>query len=48
MKAVIDRERERGGSVGGLVEAWAEGLPIGLGSHVHPDRRLDARLSARR
>jgi len=44
MKAVIDRERERGGSVGGLVETWAEGLPIGLGSHVHPDRRLDARL----
>lgn len=45
MKAVVDRERERGSSVGGLVEAWAEGLPIGLGSHVHPDRRLDARLS---
>jgi chorismate synthase len=44
MKAVVDRERERGASVGGLVEAWAEGLPIGLGSHVHPDRRLDARL----
>jgi chorismate synthase len=44
MKAVVDRERERGGSVGGLVEVWAEGLPIGLGSHVHPDRRLDARL----
>ena len=45
MKAVIDRERERGGSVGGLVEVWSEGLPIGLGSHVHPDRRLDARIS---
>jgi chorismate synthase len=44
MKAVVDRERERGGSVGGLVETWAEGLPIGLGSHVHPDRRLDALL----
>ncbi len=44
MKAVVDRERERGGSVGGLVEVWAEGLPIGLGSYVHPDRRLDARL----
>jgi chorismate synthase len=44
MKAVVDRERERGGSVGGLVETWAEGLPIGLGSHVHPDRRLDARI----
>ena len=38
-------ERERGASVGGLVETWAEGLPIGLGSHVHPDRRLDARLA---
>jgi chorismate synthase len=46
MKAVIDRERARGGSVGGLVEVWAEGLPIGLGSYVHPDRRLDARLAA--
>lgn len=45
MKAVVDFERERGGSVGGLVETWAEGVPIGLGSHVHPDRRLDARLS---
>jgi chorismate synthase len=46
MKAVVDRERERGSSVGGLVEVWAEGLPIGLGSYVHPDRRLDARLGA--
>src|SRR5512145_2714882 len=45
-KAVIDRERERGGSVGGAVEIYAEGLPVGLGSHVHPDRRLDARLGA--
>jgi chorismate synthase len=46
MKVVVDRERERGGSVGGLVEVWAEGLPIGLGSYAHPDRRLDARLAA--
>ena len=45
MKAVVDRERERGSSVGGLVEVWAEGLPIGLGSYVHPDRRLDAALA---
>jgi chorismate synthase len=45
-KAIIDRERERGGSVGGAVEVYAEGLPVGLGSHVHPDRRLDARLAA--
>jgi len=46
MKAVVDREKARGSSVGGLVEVWAEGLPIGLGSYVHPDRRLDARLAA--
>jgi chorismate synthase len=45
-KAIIDRERERGGSIGGTVEIYAEGLPVGLGSHVHPDRRLDARLGA--
>jgi chorismate synthase len=32
--------------VGGLVEVWAEGLPIGLGTYAHPDRRLDARLAA--
>ncbi len=46
MKAVVDREKERGCSVGGLVEVWAEGLPIGVGTYVHPDRRLDARLAA--
>ncbi len=45
MRAVIDRERERGGSVGGIFEVHAEGLPIGVGSYVHPDRRLDARLA---
>jgi chorismate synthase len=45
-KAIVDRERERGGSIGGAFEIYAEGLPVGLGSHVHPDRRLDARLGA--
>ncbi len=45
MRVVVDREKARGSSVGGLVEGWAEGLPIGLGSYVHPDRRLDARLA---
>jgi chorismate synthase len=44
MKAVVDRERERGSSIGGTFEVWAEGLPVGLGSYVHPDLRLDARL----
>lgn len=43
-RALIDAEKARGGSIGGTFEVYAEGLPIGLGSHVHPDRRLDARL----
>jgi chorismate synthase len=45
MKAVVDREKARGASVGGIVEVWAEGMPIGVGTYVHPDRRLDARLA---
>jgi chorismate synthase len=44
-RALIDAEKARGGSIGGAFEVYAEGLPIGLGSHVHPDRRLDARLA---
>ncbi|HYG66515.1 MAG TPA: chorismate synthase [Anaeromyxobacteraceae bacterium] len=45
-RAIIDREKARGGSIGGSFDVWAEGLPIGLGSYVMPDRRLDARLGA--
>jgi chorismate synthase len=44
-RALIDAEKARGGSIGGAFEVTAVGLPIGLGSHVHPDRRLDARLA---
>ncbi len=44
-RAVVDRERARGGSIGGAVEVFATGLPVGLGSYVHPDRRLDSRLA---
>ena len=44
-RALIDREKERGGSIGGSFEVYALGLPIGLGSYVHPDRRLDSRLA---
>ncbi len=45
-RALIDAEKARGGSIGGAFDVYATGLPIGLGSHVHPDRRLDARLAA--
>jgi chorismate synthase len=46
MVARIDEAREAGDTVGGVFEVVASGLPIGLGSHVHWDRRLDAALSA--
>ncbi len=46
MAAAIDRAREEGDTLGGIVEVMAVGLPPGLGSFVHPDRRLDARLAA--
>jgi chorismate synthase len=44
-RAIVDRERARGASIGGAFEVYATGLPPGLGSYVHPDRRLDARLA---
>ncbi len=44
-RAIVDRERARGGSSGGAFEVYATGLPPGLGSYVHPDRRLDGRLA---
>ncbi|HML77951.1 chorismate synthase [Geobacter sulfurreducens] len=45
MKAFIDGAREAGDTVGGVVEIIASGLPVGLGSHVQWDRKLDARLA---
>lgn len=45
MTAEIDRAKQSGDSVGGVLEVLAIGVPVGLGSHVHWDRRLDARLS---
>jgi chorismate synthase len=45
MKALIDRTKEAGDSVGGVIEVIATGVPVGLGSHVQWDRKLDARLS---
>lgn len=46
MVAEIDAARQDGDTLGGVVEVLAWGLPPGLGSHVHWDRRLDARLAA--
>ncbi len=45
MIARIDEARANGDTVGGVFEVVARGLPIGLGSYVHWDRRLDAALA---
>ncbi|MBP0723769.1 chorismate synthase [Bacillus sp. RG28] len=46
MKDCIDEAKKQGDSVGGVVEIIAEGMPIGVGSYVHYDRKLDAKLAA--
>jgi len=46
MRAAIDAAREAGDSLGGVFVVVATGVPVGLGSHVHWERRLDARLTA--
>jgi chorismate synthase len=45
MVAAIDQAHKDGDTLGGVVEVVVHGLPPGLGSHVHWDRRLDARLA---
>jgi chorismate synthase len=42
----IDETRRKGDSIGGVFEVLASGLPAGLGSYTHWDRKLDARLAA--
>jgi chorismate synthase len=46
MIARIDEARSAGDTAGGVFEVVASGVPIGLGSHVQWDRRLDAALAA--
>ena len=46
MQAEIADAHKDGDTLGGVVEVLAYGLPPGLGSHVHWDRRLDSRLAA--
>ena len=45
MKKEIDNASENGITLGGQVRIEIEGVPVGLGSHVHWDRRLDGRLA---
>jgi chorismate synthase len=45
MVTAIKAAAKQGDSVGGIVEVVAYGVPVGLGSHVHWDRKLDALLA---
>lgn len=45
MMAEVESAKADGDTLGGVVEVIAYGLPPGLGSHVHADRKLDARLA---
>ena len=45
MIGAIDDAKESGDTVGGVFQVVASGTPIGLGSHVHWDRKLDANLA---
>lgn len=46
MVAEVDAAKRDADTLGGIVEVLAHGVPPGLGSHVHWDRKLDARLAA--
>lgn len=45
MMKAIDEAKENGDSIGGVVEVVVEGMPAGVGSYVHYDRKLDAKLA---
>ncbi|WP_284037969.1 chorismate synthase [Neobacillus sp. 114] len=46
MMNAIDEAKKNGDSIGGVVEVIATGMPAGVGSYVHYDRKLDAKLAA--
>ncbi|HTG01271.1 MAG TPA: chorismate synthase [Nitrospirota bacterium] len=46
MKRRIDAAKHAGDSLGGVIEVIVANVPVGLGSHTHWDRKLDARLAA--
>ncbi len=46
MMTAIDEAKQNGDSIGGVVEVIATGMPAGIGSYVHYDRKLDGKLAA--
>ncbi|MGX1263957.1 chorismate synthase [Rossellomorea marisflavi] len=45
MMDLIDEAKKNGDSIGGVVEVVVEGMPAGVGSYVHYDRKLDAKIA---
>ena len=45
MRGKIDKAKETGDTLGGVIEVIVKGTPVGLGSHVHWDRKLDGKLA---
>ncbi|WP_044749071.1 chorismate synthase [Bacillus alveayuensis] len=45
MMEVIDNAKANGDSIGGIVEVVVEGVPAGVGSYVHYDRKLDGKIA---
>jgi len=45
IKAAIDKAKADGDTLGGICEVVIKGVPVGLGSHVHYDRKLDALMA---
>src|SRR5699024_6268796 len=45
MRDKIDDAKKAGDTIGGVVQTIIEGVPIGIGSYVHYDRKLDGRIA---
>ncbi|WP_338434609.1 chorismate synthase [Staphylococcus aureus] len=45
MRDKIDEAKNEGGSIGGVVQVVVENMPVGVGSYVHYDRKLDGKIA---
>lgn len=45
MKAAIIEATKKKDTLGGIIEIWATGVPVGLGSYVHFDRKIDGQIA---
>ncbi|MFP4498144.1 MAG: chorismate synthase [Vulcanimicrobiota bacterium] len=45
IKELIDKSKEEGETLGGIISVVVRGCPVGLGSYAHPDCRLDSQLA---